>query len=507
ASYRVGYYIAKDPIIQTSDYCIGSKTILFHNVDTVLTVNDTIMIPSLEISGSYYLIVKIDALDEIIEINEENNMEVIEVVINPKPVSPILVSATPSNESVFLTWEMPEQSPVNGYVIYYGVDSLSVLHKAYTLSTAKEYLITGLNNGTTYFFAVSSYKYLAHESVLSSFVEATPVEGLSYMLPLEGFISENADICFAAEKNILVTDLTIESNSFTKFVAGESIVIRPQTIINAGANFRAYIDTTGTYCHHEGPSNILALGGVVSAGVDTCLAAKNRILVSDLSIESNSFTNLVAGESIIIHPRTSISDGADFRAYIDTTGTYCQHEGPSNIIILDGVVSAIADTCLAAKKRIMVSDLIIESNAVIKLVAGELVVIHPHTRINSGADFRAYIDTTGTYCHQPESMMVVFDDSEEITDQKSIFHKEKSNQFFSLFPNPTAGTFTLQLNDAEETTAITVDIYSLIGELIVQTQLAGKQQYEFDLRGRPDGVYLIRVLRGKEVGVDKLIKQ
>ncbi len=432
ASYRVGYYIAKDPTIQTSDYCIGSKTILFHNVDTVLTVNDTITIPSLEISGSYYLIVKIDALDEIIEINEENNMEVIEVVINPKPVSPIFVSATPSNESVFLTWEMPEQSPVNGYVIYYGLDSLSVLHKAYTLSTAKEYLITGLNNGTTYFFAVSSYKYLAHESVLSSFVEATPVEGLNYIMPLEGFISENADICFAAEKNISVSDLTIESNSFTKFVAGESIVIRPQTIINAGANFQAYIDTTGTYCQHEGPSNILTLGGDVSAGVDTCLAAINRILVSDL---------------------------------------------------------------------------IIESNAVIKLVAGELIVIHPHTRINSGADFRAYIDTTGTYCHQPESMMVVFDDSEEITDQKSIFHKEKSNQFFSLFPNPTAGTFTLQLNDAEETTEITVDIYSLLGELIVQTQLAGKQQYEFDLRGRPDGVYLIRVLRGKEVGVDKLIKQ
>ncbi len=164
-----------------------------------------------------------------------------------------------------------------------------------------------------------------------------------------------------------------------------------------------------------------------------------------------------------------------------------------------------ADTCFEALQTIVVTDLTVEPGNRLNLVAGEMINIQAQSYIESGAQFWAFIDTTGQFCSISKSLIAAFDIENERTGYNQYLSKERS--FFSLFPNPTAGTFTLQLNDAEETTAITVDIYSLIGELIVQTQFAGKQKYEFDLRGRPDGVYLIRVLRGKEVGVDKLIKQ
>ncbi len=45
------------------------------------------------------------------------------------------------------------------------------------------------------------------------------------------------------------------------------------------------------------------------------------------------------------------------------------------------------------------------------------------------------------------------------------------------------------------------------GERILQTQLAGQQQYKFDLSNRPGGVYLVRVVRGEDVGVEKVVKQ
>ena len=47
----------------------------------------------------------------------------------------------------------------------------------------------------------------------------------------------------------------------------------------------------------------------------------------------------------------------------------------------------------------------------------------------------------------------------------------------------------------------------MLGERILQTQLSGQQQYEFDLSGRPGGVYLVKVARGVEVGVEKVVKQ
>jgi trimeric autotransporter adhesin len=81
------------------------------------------------------------------------------------------------------------------------------------------------------------------------------------------------------------------------------------------------------------------------------------------------------------------------------------------------------------------------------------------------------------------------------------------NWLNKLYPNPTAGTFTLLLKEAEETTPIKVEIYSMLGKCILQTQLSGQQQYEFDLSSRPVGVYLVRVVRGEEVGVEKVVKQ
>ncbi len=47
----------------------------------------------------------------------------------------------------------------------------------------------------------------------------------------------------------------------------------------------------------------------------------------------------------------------------------------------------------------------------------------------------------------------------------------------------------------------------MLYERILQTQLSGQKQYEFDLSSRPGGFYLVRVVRGEEVGVEKVVKQ
>jgi hypothetical protein len=79
--------------------------------------------------------------------------------------------------------------------------------------------------------------------------------------------------------------------------------------------------------------------------------------------------------------------------------------------------------------------------------------------------------------------------------------------FFRIYPNPTLGQFTLELSDVRETSTIKVEIFSLIGESIMNIELPEMKQYLFDLSARQPGIYLIRVMKGDDVGVGKVVKQ
>ncbi|MBE0663280.1 MAG: T9SS type A sorting domain-containing protein [Bacteroidales bacterium] len=79
--------------------------------------------------------------------------------------------------------------------------------------------------------------------------------------------------------------------------------------------------------------------------------------------------------------------------------------------------------------------------------------------------------------------------------------------FFNVFPNPTPGLFTLEVKDIDEPTKIVAEIYNLLGERILKQELPAMEQYHFDISEHQPGIYLIRVMMGDEVGVEKIIKQ
>jgi uncharacterized protein (TIGR02145 family) len=81
-SYDVKYYIARDSALNSTDYCIGSHVIRFHNIDSIMMVSDTVAVPTLDLYGNMILIVKVDAKEEIIETDETNNTAWINLVLN-----------------------------------------------------------------------------------------------------------------------------------------------------------------------------------------------------------------------------------------------------------------------------------------------------------------------------------------------------------------------------------------------------------------------------------------
>jgi hypothetical protein len=79
--------------------------------------------------------------------------------------------------------------------------------------------------------------------------------------------------------------------------------------------------------------------------------------------------------------------------------------------------------------------------------------------------------------------------------------------FFKVYPNPTTGSFTLELSEVSETSVVKVEIYGMRGEKILNDQFTGEKKHEFSLESNPTGIYFIRVFCGDNLGSQKIIKQ
>ena len=88
------------------------------------------------------------------------------------PVSPDLISADAGNGSVTLNWSTV--SGAEGYKVYHGTVSGSYSQDI-DAGDVNSYTVSGLGNGTTYYFAVSAFN-TAGESAVSNELSAVPVD-------------------------------------------------------------------------------------------------------------------------------------------------------------------------------------------------------------------------------------------------------------------------------------------------------------------------------------------
>ncbi|MCG6939334.1 MAG: hypothetical protein LJE83_14330 [Gammaproteobacteria bacterium] len=109
------------------------------------------------------------------------------------PGVPVLVSAAPQNQSVVLQWNIA--SGATGYRVHYGVGA--VTENSIDVGDATGYTVTGLENGTSYVFAVGAIAravyYLAVTAVDSTAdkneSDYSPATAISIGNPVEGMLS------------------------------------------------------------------------------------------------------------------------------------------------------------------------------------------------------------------------------------------------------------------------------------------------------------------------------
>jgi 1,4-alpha-glucan branching enzyme len=173
-------------------------------------------------------------------------------------------------------------------------------------------------------------------------------------------------------------------------------------------------------------------------------------------------------------------------------------------------VSGTIDTCFAAKQKITVAgngtSFVVENVSAATLAAGVSIHLLPDMIVEPGAYFRAYIDETGDYCTLETNMLAKT--PEKKTEQVSLVKKIiDGKSYFSIYPNPTTGMLTLELDKTASSTGVWVELYGSMGEKINIIWLTGKNEIRIDLSNQPAGVYFLQVIKDGESDFRKIIKK
>jgi|GEM_PF-3123596 len=135
------------------------------------------------------------------------------------------------------------------------------------------------------------------------------------------------------------------------------------------------------------------------------------------------------------------------------------------------------------------------------MIAGQKISYLPGVSIMAGGHLHGYISTNGEFCGSPGPPMA------PVAMGKDDIQPVAGQSFFKVYPNPTNGNFTLELNGDFESSATAVEIYDLIGEKVLSVRLTGEHSHDFSLSGETTGIYFIRVISGNRVETVKIIKQ
>ncbi|MFZ4523843.1 MAG: FISUMP domain-containing protein [Bacteroidales bacterium] len=215
---------------------------------------------------------------------------------------------------------------------------------------------------------------------------------------------------------------------------------------------------------------------------------------------ASDLTGLAAGTTYFVKAYATNSVGTAYGAEVQFMTSI-----PAILTISGLTIGSGTTTCFGASQTITVSNVTVQTGGSATFIAGGKVVLQPSTIVQNGGYLHATITTTQNYCVQPAAMLP--SNSEKSTMEIPSRELKDATALFTLFPNPTAGNFTLEIHEFDATQTVEVEICSLMGERLLQTRLAGLEQYAFDLTGWPAGLYLIRVVSGDRMSVQKLVKQ
>jgi len=142
------------------------------------------------------------------------------------------------------------------------------------------------------------------------------------------------------------------------------------------------------------------------------------------------------------------------------------------------------------------------------MIAGTNINYLPGTKVYSGGYMHGYIAPTGPWCNQGSTLPLAENrlEAEDNQEDEPFALRQDAQRSFRIYPNPTSGTFTLELNGIDLLQNVEVQIYTMQGEKILLETYAGQATHEFSLFDQPAGIYVIRVVTEGMAETVKLVK-
>jgi hypothetical protein len=173
---------------------------------------------------------------------------------------------------------------------------------------------------------------------------------------------------------------------------------------------------------------------------------------------------------------------------------------PENLGV-SGVVGNGVTNCYNASNTITVPDagtFTVEAGGSATFIAGQKVSFMPGASVLEAGYMHAYISTS--YCSPADAPFVATGTNEE------VITTGLEHIYFSLFPNPTTGNFTLVQKGDRAVGNVKVEIFSMRGERVLTAQMVGEKQHEFVTSSLPTGLYFVKVVADDYTETIKLIK-
>ncbi|MDP1622359.1 MAG: T9SS type A sorting domain-containing protein [Bacteroidales bacterium] len=135
-------------------------------------------------------------------------------------------------------------------------------------------------------------------------------------------------------------------------------------------------------------------------------------------------------------------------------------------------------------------------------IAGTNILYYPGTKVLAGGYMHGYI--SGVFCNpyiHPGAQAPV------VAGIENQGIGNPNNSFFKIYPNPTPGKFTLELNGDITSAQVHVEIFGVLGERILSKYMQIERKQEFSLTEKPTGVYVVHVTSGLNSETEKIIKR
>jgi photosystem II stability/assembly factor-like uncharacterized protein len=177
---------------------------------------------------------------------------------------------------------------------------------------------------------------------------------------------------------------------------------------------------------------------------------------------------------------------------------------PVSISVSDTVFNG-HDTCFNATSTITVAGggttFVVQNGGSATMIAGEKILYLPGTMVDAGGYMLGYITLTNQYCGASTAPMVAVKTSREESPET------EANSGFRIYPNPTTGSFTLELPETGISDNVSAFICDIRGNKVLGISLSGMRKQVISLENQPKGMYFIRLFSNEKSETAKILKQ